>query len=368
MIKCTACGWNNPGSYTRCFNCERPFRTDAPAAPAPSQPKTKSPAANTRKPAPATLALGSVAEDAVIAGKLARFAALGVDIVMVAAVLVPASIVYMLFGLHDASTQLSWTIVAVAFALGMFFLPAWMDSFTAGSLGKRLLNLRVINQQGQRPGVLRSMLRHVLKFALHAIAPIILLIVEKVLLRGSSTHDVLMSTRVIDRRATEAQIQRVLAEGPAGGAIGSLVRGLVVFAGMAVVLAVGLFAWSMYTAKPNPTRDAIVALSGVAKGLGVQSENYFYAKSAFPSSLADLGLKRPPDGFSDARFNASNGSVVLTIGQHSNNALVGKQLIIYPQFKKKKGEDSIYKWRCGSPDIPRDDLPYVCHENVAAFN
>jgi hypothetical protein len=194
------------------------------------------------------------------------------------------------------------------------------------------------------------------------------LIVEKIFFSGKSLHDLLMSTRVIDRRASVAQIHRVVENDAEQTGLGSALKFIVLVVVACLVLFFAMVLFSVFTAKPNPTRDAASAMAKSAKSLAKQSENYYYAQGAFPSTLSTLGLSKLPDEFDNVQFNETSGAFTLTISTNAAEPLRGKTMTLYPEFKKKKKSDTISKWRCGSKDIARDDQPFGCNYDVTALN
>jgi uncharacterized RDD family membrane protein YckC len=382
-MKCAACGWSNPASYTHCFSCNVALSGSSAAAPSPSSaqstPQKKTPwdprtapkaEANIPRSGKQTAGQGTVADDDVAAGKLQRLFAAGIDLVLMA-VLGGISIAALVgFGASAAEGESLGlpVLIAAVLAVAAILLPALMDSFSAGSIGKRLLNLRVINARGERPGLIRSKLRHIIKYVSHFVLPLGLFLVEKIFFGGRSLHDLLMSTRVIDRRSSARQIDQIVATEFGPTAVGSAFKIVAWVALACAALAFGVVAIGAFTATPNPTRDAAGALSKTAKSLAKQSENYFYAQSAFPAQLGALGLSKLPDEFASVQFNETNGAFTLTLSDKVLPELKGKSLTLFPEFKQKKGAGTIKKWRCGSKDIARDDQPFGCKDDVTVIN
>ncbi len=395
-MKCAACGWSNPASYTHCFSCNASLGTGAAAddsktasssaaAPAKQKTFTNAPAKapwdprgtpSARAPNAGVAAVGHIADDDVIASKLHRVFAAGIDLVVMVVLAIIAIVITVGFGVmpsrpetaasdSDFASQLA--LLAGLLVLIAIVVPALMDSFTAGSLGRRLFNVRVINARGERPGIVRSALRHVLKYVLHFALPLGMFIIERLFFRGQSLHDLLMSTRVIDRRASAAQVEYVVAQDFARTGAFKVIAW--VFAGSATLFIAAVMI-NVLTAAPNPTRDTVKGLAKSAKSLAKQSENYFYAQGAFPSSLNAMGLSNVPEGFDAVQFNATSGTFTLTIGANTNasTTLAGKTITLYPEFKKKKSAGTISKWRCGSKDIARDDQSSTCNYDITALN
>ena len=390
-MKCAACGWSNPASYTSCFSCKAALSGAPAATPAfPAAGRALSDSAQdtpkkTPWDAPAQAhtqkqkqkqkqKLGTVADADVIAGKLQRIFAAAIDLAVMAVLAGAAIALSIAAGISFNETSMTGlaVLIAAAFVVVAILLPALLDSFSAGSIGKRLLNLRVVNARGERPGVVRSALRHVIKYTSHFMLPLGLIVIEKLFFGGRSLHDLLMSTHVLDRRASARQIQRIVASefGPTMvGAVFKIVAFAVV-ATVSVVMSVILF--SAFIATPNPartaTREAAQVLAKSAKSLAKQSENLFYAQGTFPAGLSALGLAKLPDDFAAVQFNQTSGAFTLTLSDKTPPALHGKTLTLYPEFKQKKGAGSIKKWRCGSKDIARDEQPFGCRDDVTLLN
>jgi uncharacterized RDD family membrane protein YckC len=384
-MKCAACGWSNPASYTSCFSCKAALSgmpAATPALPAAGRYHVGT-AQNTPKKTPwdplpqartHTHALGTVDDGDVIAGKLQRIFAAAIDLAVMAVLAGLAIAAMLALGIGFNDTGLTWlaALLAALLVVIAILLPALLDSFSAGSMGKRLLNLRVINARGERPGVLRSVLRHLIKYTSHFMLPLGLIVIEKLFFGGRSLHDLLMSTRVLDRRASARQIEHIVASEFGPTVVGAVFK-IVAFAVVAtasVVVSVILF--NVFIDTPNPartaTREATQALAKSAKSLAKQSENIFYAQGTFPSSLSALGLATLPNDFAAVQFNQTSGAFTLTLSEKLTPELQGKTLTLFPEFKQKKGAGSIKKWRCGSKDIARDLLPFGCRDDVALLN
>jgi hypothetical protein len=84
--------------------------------------------------------------------------------------------------------------------------------------------------------------------------------------------------------------------------------------------------------------------------------------------LSALGLATLPNDFAAVQFNQTSGAFTLTLSEKLTPELQGKTLTLFPEFKQKKGAGSIKKWRCGSKDIARDQLPFGCRDDVALLN
>jgi uncharacterized RDD family membrane protein YckC len=397
-MKCVACGWSNPASYTHCFSCNASLSAGAGAAAAGSAAKSSSAnvaatgknktfanapaktpwdprsAPSARAPNMGEPLVGHVADDAVIASKWHRVFAAGIDLVVMVVLSVIAIVSTVGLGVmsstpavaaNDSDFASQLALLAGVLAFIAIMLPALMDSFTAGSFGRRLFNVRVINARGERPGIFRSVLRHVAKYVLHFTLPLGMLIIERLFFQGQSLHDLLMSTRVVDRRASAAQVEEVVAHDFARTGAFKVIAWIL--AGIAALF-FAVVAISVLTATPNATRDTVKVLAKSAKSLAKQSENYFYAQGAFPASLSAMGLSKPPEGFEAVQFNETNGAFTLTIAENAATTLSRKTITLYPEFKKKKSAGTISKWRCGSKDIARDDQSSSCNHDITALN
>lgn len=375
--KCIACGWSNPSTYALCFNCNAALNREAPVASASNasaantssapktnptskhfDPRTNSSPAEAR-PTP------TVADEFVIPGKLPRVIAAGIDLVVVALMVVPIAIAAIGYAAKGTADFFSWILVAILAAFVALLVPALMDSFSGGSVGRRILNLRVVTHDGARPGVFRSALRHLLKYGLHAVMPLALLIIERLVFGGRTLHGLLTSTHVVDSRASRTQIARALSASESNASLARIAKLFFAVAGVLLVAFVGVVFLQSATAPPNPTRDAVAVLAKSTGSLTTQIENHLYARGTFPNTLGDMGITTPPRGFSSASLNAQSGAVTLVIENHPIVALNGKSIILFPEFKKKKDAGVVKKWRCGSTDIAKENLPYKCKDDIS---
>ncbi len=387
-MKCPACDWPNRDGSVTCFNCRAslgaadgaPTRAAVKSERTPSQPVPQA-ASSSGKPLLRTAAVsgrGSVsAADAsrnvspsgmpprpggVLAPQLQRAAALLIDLAAVLLVAVPLLI---LMYMQRSSLSLWLGPDAILYALLIVVLlasvPALMDSVSAGSLGKRMLGLRVIDARGGRPGLLRSAARHIIKLSMHGLLPVLWIWAERILLGGTMLHDWLCSTRVVHARSSAAQIAALLPQTFAPTMAGRVLRGAGAGALILLALLIFLGALSVTLSEPNPQRDAMRPMVKRAQLIAEASENHFYRDGRFPANLASLGIDLGDD-FNGAELNPSSGALRLRVNS-SLDELKGGSLILYPEFRQGS-VGKIRKWRCGSVDIDRNHMPLGCLADV----
>ena len=171
-MKCTHCGWLNPATSTQCFNCQATLHV--PLAPAGHSTKAESP----------------------VALMWARIQATLIDLLLMLASAITVVVLGVKLAPPRSSAWFMGTVVAVLIAL---LLPALLDAWGRGSVGKRVMGLRVLKLHGQRPGLARSLLRHSAKYLGHLIGPVVLWLLEALLLRHRKLHEVISGTQVVRR-------------------------------------------------------------------------------------------------------------------------------------------------------------------------
>ncbi|MBD8525849.1 RDD family protein [Pseudomarimonas arenosa] len=249
-------------------------------------------------------------------------------------------------------------------SLLLLMLPALMDSLSSGSIGKRMMQLRVVDARGRRPNLLRSLSRHAVKLLVHGLLPGIWLLAERLLLRGLNVHDWLCGTRVVASGASAAQLARVLPASFAPTLLGQALRAVFAIGAALLLFLVGSAWLAVILVEPNPTRKALAPLVEQARGISRASENQFYKTGRFTDNLSELGLAEQT-AFSTVKFNAQNGSFILRLNSEFSE-LHGRSLLLYPELKRGDRAE-VRRWRCGSPDITAEHLPFGCRDSVAGY-
>ncbi len=364
-MPCHACGWNNPASYTECFNCHAVLDTSSSGKPDSvfdtfgKSNQAAAPLAHSEKKGAAP-----VSEPiAVYAGVWARIMATLVDLALVGAVMLFA----VWLGTNILPTQGTSAVLGLAMILLLIvLLPAILDSYAGGSPGKRLLGIRVVNSAGEAPGLFRSFFRHGLKYTSHFILPWILRIIERALFGGHSTHNLVTGCFVVSRKAAPEVVRSAILADTGMRRFGMALRVVIgaVFAFVVLIIGSVIFSVWIHPSPPNPRADAVRDLTRSAKTITRLMESRWRASGAFASDIKALGLNGPPEGFSSVSLNEESGAIILVT---TDPKLSGARLGFYPELKTKRKYVEIKKWRCGSPDLPKEDLPYSCNEDVKAF-
>ena len=343
-MRCPACGWSNPSSYTLCFSCQKPL-SDASAVQTPVKGAAK----------PAT----GAAQSAVFPSTIVRLTAAGIDLVLMA---LPAIICLLVAMFSSSDFELSMLMLVLG--LASLLLPAVLDSYSAGSLGKRMMAIRVVSQQGGRPGILASLVRHVVKYCAHFVLPVILKFFEGLLFGSRSLHDVLTQTHVIYCAADEAAVARELKVRQGGGWVAALCWGMLGVVGILILVGCLMAVLDVRETADNPKKQAVKTVREDIKAVLPMLENYYVANARFPDSLQTAGIVALPASVRSLTLDAASGALTATV---SLPEIQGVRIVLYPVLKTKRGASKIKRWECGSPDVPRADLPYNCNENVAAF-
>ncbi len=377
-MQCPRCNWQNHASYTHCFSCQAPLAvagaqaSTAAPAPNPFQP------ARAASPAPAPVQPQAAKLVEVFPGTMARLGATLIDgLAMLALPL--AGVLSWVFSrsVFDSAPAVAYPVVLALALLGLFN-PAIMDARGQGSAGKRLLGMRVVTRTGEPPGIVRSVLRHFLKYTLTLgltlAVPFLLHRLLNAVFGERGLHSAMTGTFVVSNSASHTAIQKAVAlvRGPDW-----LLRGLVALGGVAVfgfaaMVAVAL--WNQGDEPANPQREAVRQLDGAARPMLKLVENHYRSTGAFPQDAAAIGLGRAdqlPPGFKALAIAPANGVVRLTLSAGADGstgasaALDGKHLVYMPTLRTRKGQTDIHKWQCGSDDIARENLSFGCRHAVA---
>lgn len=213
-MKCAACGWPNAGTEPLCFNCNAPLQPvrTASAEPAAGQDVFARPTARVG----ATLIDGGL----MVAG---------------------AGVVLTLGWWATPATSAHagrWLAATVVLTLLALFLPAMLDAWAGGSIGKRAMQIRVVTAAAQPPGVLRSALRHLFKYGGHLAIPVLLFVFEHLLFGPRHLHEVVARTYVVNADADADDIRRATAGRTRGHFVGAVLGVVVTAAALLVAGAV----------------------------------------------------------------------------------------------------------------------------------
>ena len=319
---CDECGYDNPATERYCRNCEHDLRDIF----APDD------------------------HDGVLifAGFWVRFIAVLLDILLMLACLVLFAIltigVIALSGresfLHDSSvtTIFYWTLLLASLAYHVL-----MESGTGGAtLGKRWMNLKVVDNAGQRLTPLRALARAVARlFSFPLLFAGFLL--QPFTQNRQTLHDLVAGTLVIQASATRKI---------------SVMASLLVLLSTLLVPTITLFAtaglpvFQQYILKvqlENGMKTGQQATQAVAR--------HYLANGIVPQdiSTADPSLK-PTYFISQIALNPLNGEVSLTYSDKVSKAVRGKHLLFTPGITAERA----ILWKCHSDDIEMRLLPPGC--------
>lgn len=332
-MRCSHCGWNNPAGFGACYQCKQPLVTGAD---------------NARV---------SHASGEVFASIGARAMATLVDLSLFA-LTVP---LWLWSGMYLAqNTGVAGPALFVLLAAGALLvalLPALLDSYGKGSIGKRLLGIRVVDHEGGAPGLLRSILRTLAKYVLHPLLSLPVLLVERLLFGEHSLHNLLTHCHVVSAHASDEAIRYRLRNDPGSARFRRAARWFAYLLGGAILLAAALLTYAAWTATPNPRRDAVRATATAAKEIARAIGRDWAANQRFPERWNGM---LPP---SIAKLGIDASSGVLTVTP-SDPLLAGAHLVLVPEIARTKNEARIRSWRCGSPDLARSDLPFGCNSDT----
>jgi uncharacterized RDD family membrane protein YckC len=352
-MKCAACGWPNAASHTTCFNCQAPLHPLPAQAARPTAGPVQVSAAGT-----------------VFAPMGARVRATLID----AALMAGMAWVVVLVGMAVVDLRSPdggrWLAIAVVFFLVVSCLPAFMDAWGEGSVGKRLTGLRVVTGSGERPGVLRSLLRHLFKYGGHLAIPFALRIVEHLVLGPRTLHDAVARTHVVVRDAPAADIVQASATQTRGQVLGTVLAVLVTPFVLLVLGLVGYLLVQMRTPPHDPQRDpqfaaqreAVREIWRAAQPLTILLEHQYHRTGAFAVDADRLVL---PPGLGTLSFYPGTGTLVILASQAP---IHGARIVLFPGLVQNLGEEkaTVKFWFCGSPNLPEAQLPQECDSAVPA--
>lgn len=329
---CAKCGQQNTGGGRFCSSCGAQLPLAPGAAPdaAPSGAR------------------------GVYAGFWKRFAAFILDyIIVVVMAAIAGGVIGAFYGVSagaptdDAASGLG----AIAGLLVWWLYYALMESSSRqATLGKLALGIKVTDRQGNAVSFGRATARTLAKL-LSGMLMMIGYLMAGFTARKQALHDIVAGCLVVNRGATEAQVQEgVVATGmPAWALV------LIILAAMAlpvaILAAIALPAYQDYTAR---VRIANVVLVGQQATQVVET---FYARNnTLPRDLKEAGMADPAS--SDIRrvsVNPGNGTVEVAL---AGSLLEGKSILFVPQ----RNDSNRVVWTCRSDDVPQRYLPRHCRE------
>ena len=84
--------------------------------------------------------------------------------------------------------------------------------------------------------------------------------------------------------------------------------------------------------------------------------------------LPKMGAKSEQNiitGIESLALNAHNGAITARLdGRFAQGRYAGQHLVWAPEFRTRKGETQLRKWRCGSPDIAERERPFGCRDDM----
>lgn len=333
-MKCTHCGWSNPPSYTKCYNCDRSLVAKAAATP--------------------------VAAVATFPSFGMRAVAAGIDLAVMGLIaLVLGAVAYFATRGMAADVQIPVYLVVALIAV---LTPAVMDARKA-SPGKHVTEMRVVTARGHTPGVIRASIRHVLRFCLHFSLPFVLAFLERVLFTHRGLHNVITGCYVVNANAPAEQVRRQIETHPANGAT-KVIAVLLCTAVIGGVMLVGAGGILQAMEEPNPTRDVLKVVVADMRPITGHVKDYIESMQQFPESVEAMGLPQLPPGIARITMVADTASIHAVLDDTVAPNLKGKTLIWQTELKTRGGALRASRWHCGSIDITHDDLPYLCRSTV----
>jgi len=340
---------------------------ETPRAPAADAAMAQAYAASSRD---ASAAGGIDAADVVDAGFLRRFAAFIIDSFLLGiAMWAIIFLMVLLLGLGTAGIATMFESSASGgapegpllwvFVIGFYVLPILMQGayhivFTASAWqatpGKRVLGIKVVDQDGQRLTMWRSTGRW-FAAALSYLTFYIGFLMAAFTDRKLALHDMIASTRVVDQWAYTAnpeRQQRGLGGCGIAVVVGGLVMGLLFFVG--ILAAVSLPAYQDYT-----QRAKIAQVVAAGRGMTLGIDGFRLQTDRCPASLEEAGLVEPSSELVQStelgEVDAGQCSLRFTLGGPQAGPYDGEYLWFT--------QDAEGAWACGG-SMPDRLLPADC--------
>lgn len=340
---------------------------ETPRAPAADAAMAQAYAASARD---ASATGGIDTDDVVDAGFLRRFAAFIVDsfilgIAMWALILL--MVLLLGFGVAGIATMfesssrrgvpegpLLWVFVIGFYVLPILMQGAYHIAFTGSAWqatpGKRLLGIKVVDEDGQRITLARSTGRW-FAAALSYLTFYIGFLMAAFTDRKRALHDMVASTRVVDQWAYTANPERQQ-RGLGGCAIAIIVGGLL----LGLVFTVGMLAAISIPAYQDYTQRAKIAeVVSEGRGMTVAIDEFLLATDRCPATLEEAGLREPSSALVQStdlgEIDAGQCSLRFTLGGAQAGPYDGEYL-----WFAHDGEGG---WDCGG-SMPDKLLPADC--------
>jgi uncharacterized RDD family membrane protein YckC len=322
---CPQCSYNNPVGTPACKNCDRDL----------SSPEAQS--------------VSSQSPQALIyAGFWLRFFAVMLDLFFLGAVFVfvlGLSVVLTAYSGRDdvwQKPQTLWLFLLLTAATTIAYYIFTETSARGATLGKRWMNLKVLDNQGKSLTLRCSTLRLFAHF--FSLLPLLLgYLIQPFTQHKQALHDVLVGTVVV--RSSESNRISIMA---------TLMVLLYIFLLPAVALVTT-------TGMPYYRQTVLKAQleNGVQAGLTTAQAvaAYYLHNGKIPASIE---LVRPninlPPHISGITINLKNGELTVTYSELSAKALGNKHLIFTPTLQ----DAQTISWRCHTSDIEQRLIPASC--------
>lgn len=384
-MPCPACGWNNPPDARHCFRCRAALTAAVIGA--------TDGWTSVEKAVPSESAKAPVR----LASSLQRTMATLIDVgLMLAAVGGWLAATWPPSGERNVP-WLAWAgnggiVVVLAVAVLLLLSPAVLEA-TGGTPGKRVVGIRVVTGSGASPGIPLSLVRHLFKYVVNLALPGAWKFIEGWLL-DRPLHETVTDTFVIVRPPRSADgtaasrsglfheqlieqarlktgtasapaidRQALLAAETARGAASRLYERIKTVGIWVLGVSLGTLlisaGWSLYQESQDPGMREISAHKDALAPLLKLLARHYEISQNYEADFQPLDTSVLATRFSRIDVDPHSGLVIATLadGFHRDKRMVLNPLLSVTK-RKVKG------WSCGSPDIPREQLPTGCHEPV----
>lgn len=391
-MPCPACGWNNPPDAHHCFRCRTELAAASPAANgigAPGGwPPVGAPSAPDASDAPAS--------EVRLASSLQRTTATLIDAaLMLASVGVWLAAAWPPPG-EPSVPWLAWAgngggVVVLAVAVLLLLLPAVLEA-AGGTLGKRVVGIRVVTGSGAPPGIPLSLARHLFKYVVNLVLPGAWKFIDGWLMDrplhetvtdtfviahpprsagGASTRSGLFHEQLIEQArqkpgasaAPAIDRQALLAAETAQGTASRLYERIKTVGVWVLGASLGILlvsaGWSLYQESKDPGMSEISAHKDALAPLLKRLVRHYEVSQNFEADFQQLDTSVLASRFSRIDVDPHSGLVIATL---ADGMYRDKRMVLNPLLSATKRK--VKGWSCGSPDIPREQLPSGCHEPV----
>lgn len=322
-MQCAECHYQNPPSSPYCKRCKTPLRSLSTAP---------------------TQKVSSI----VYAGFKVRLLASLLDILVIASGLILIVLIFAAIIAYSGRDQVlsnEWAI-AIFYAATIIFSASYyilMESSTdSGTLGKRWLNIKVLNTRGERLSAKRATARFALRFLSHL--PLQLgFLIQPFTPRKQALHDLLSHTLVV--YSSDSKKVSIYA---------SLLVIFFAFSTPAIALfaTAGIPLYQQHIQKVQ-LKNGLEA----GKAASIAVAQFYIDMGRLPADIYETGKKFTTlPHVAGININQTNGQLTVQFSEAVRKGIKNKKLLFTPA----QAADKSIVWKCSSTDIEARLLPEDC--------